>query len=217
MSGHKRTLRMNAKLNRYDLRPWDVGKLPLYGSALTTVQAATLYCLYGFDFFGSNFKVQLPGQARGCSMRMAWITLPQPRRNKPWPSCPRRQVFLRLPHRRPRSSYIRGPYRLVCEWIMCVNRLCGAGTPACARGASREPFHPPIDRGRCLSSIRAVVLANGGDNLFHRPPDYTALFMRARADGLLSWQPMVPTGSGPDPEHIFFATMSRFDPEIRFR
>ena len=37
-------------------------------------------------------------------MRMAWITLPQPRRNKPWPSCPRRQVFLRLPHRRHPSS-----------------------------------------------------------------------------------------------------------------
>jgi hypothetical protein len=98
MSGHKRTLRMNAKLNRYDLRPWDVGKLPLYGSALTTVQAATLYCLYWVRLFRPNFKVQLPGQARGCSMRMAWITLPQPRRNKPWPSCPRRQVFLRSGH-----------------------------------------------------------------------------------------------------------------------
>lgn len=118
MSGHKRTLRMNAKLNRYDLRPWDVGKLPLYGSALTTVQAATLYCLYGSDFFGSNFKVQLPGQARGCSMRMAWITLPQPRRNKPWPSCPRQQVFLRVPSR-PTT----GPYQFTCVLWKSRDRL----------------------------------------------------------------------------------------------
>jgi len=50
---------MNAKLNRYDLRPWDVGKLPLYGSALITVQAATLLCLKSLCLNRNpNFRVK---------------------------------------------------------------------------------------------------------------------------------------------------------------
>jgi hypothetical protein len=33
---------MNAKMNRYDLSLWDMGKRPLYGSERESVQAATL-------------------------------------------------------------------------------------------------------------------------------------------------------------------------------
>jgi hypothetical protein len=68
-------------------------------------------------------------------MRMAWITLPQPRRNKPWPSCPRRQVFLRLPHRQP-SSGLHPRAVSARAWMDCVAR---ALLPALAARAA-SPF-----------------------------------------------------------------------------
>src|SRR5579863_8715232 len=92
--GHNKVLRMKAKRNRYDLSLWDVRKLSLYGSARESVQAATLTGsnLYwvkstGSNLTGSNQRVQPSrfdptGKTRGCFMRMAWITLHQPRRNK---------------------------------------------------------------------------------------------------------------------------------------
>jgi len=36
------SIRMNAKMNRYDLSLWDMGKRSLYGSEWESVQVATL-------------------------------------------------------------------------------------------------------------------------------------------------------------------------------
>src|SRR5208282_4179823 len=66
---------MKAKMNRYDLSLWDVGKRSLYGRDRESVQAATL---------------------AGGFMEGTWLTPHQPRRNKTWRSCPGPKVFLRL-------------------------------------------------------------------------------------------------------------------------
>jgi hypothetical protein len=70
--GHSNFL-MRAKMNRYYLSLWDIGKRSLYGRKTESVQAATL---------------------AGGFMERAWLTPPPPRRNKAWRSCPDRKVFL---------------------------------------------------------------------------------------------------------------------------
>src|SRR5208337_4165295 len=70
---------MKARMNRYYLSLWDVGKRSLYGRETKSVQAATL---------------------AGGFMEGTWRTPLQPRRNKTWRSCPGRKVFLRSAHSR---------------------------------------------------------------------------------------------------------------------
>jgi hypothetical protein len=61
---------MRTKMNRYNLRLWDVRKRPLY------------------------VEKRKASKPRGV-IRETWLTPPPPRRNKTLRSCPGRKVFLR--------------------------------------------------------------------------------------------------------------------------
>src|SRR5215831_13164493 len=86
--GHNRVLRMKAKRNRYDLSLWDVRKLQLYGRSRDSVQTGdSQEQSFGRLETDSSHRMEL-FELRGPRALSRQFSLPQPRRNKTWPSCP---------------------------------------------------------------------------------------------------------------------------------